>query len=146
EMRGGTANCSVTISDEEVSSPIISEPDTLIVLNRPSLEKFEKDVKQGGLLLINSSLIDIEPQRQDLNVLKIPSSDLANEKLGNSQVANMIILGAFIELTNAVSPESVIGALKNVLPDYRHNLIPLNQQALEQGIELARRIKLGKTA
>jgi len=137
EMRGGTANCSVTISDQEVSSPIITEPDTLIVLNRPSLEKFEKDVKSGGLLLINSSLIDIEPKRRDLQVLKIPATELANEKLKNSRVSNMIILGAFVGLTGAVSIESVVGALKKVLPEYRHNLIPLNRQALEIGINLS---------
>lgn len=139
EMRGGTANCSVTISDEEVSSPIITEPDTLIVLNRPSLEKFEQDVKPGGRLLINSSLIDIESQRQDLQVLKILASELAHE-IGNTRVGNMIILGAFVELTRAVSLESVVGALKKVLPEYRHNLIPLNRQALETGMELAKGI------
>lgn len=138
EMRGGTANCSVTISDEEVSSPIITEPDTLIVLNRPSLEKFEQDVKPGGQLLINSSMIDIPSQRQDLKVLKISASELAQEKLGNTRVSNMIILGAFIELTRAVTLESVIGALKKVLPEYRHNLIPLNRQALEIGVMLAK--------
>ena len=143
EMRGGTANCSVTISDEEVSSPIITEPDTLIVLNRPSLEKFEKDVKPGGWVIINSSMIDIEPQRQDLKIIKIPASALADENLGNSRVANMIILGAFIELTGAVTLDSVLGALKKVLPDYRHNLIPLNRQALELGIKLAKGLNLG---
>lgn len=138
EMRGGTANCSVTISDEPVSSPIVAEPDTLIVLNRPSLEKFEKEIKSGGVLLINSSLIDIESNRKDIRVLKIPANDLANEKLGNSRVANMIILGAFVELTGAVSIESVVSALKKVLPEYRHKLIPLNRQALEMGVELAK--------
>lgn len=137
EMRGGTANCSVTISDAEVSSPIITEPNTLIVLNRPSLEKFEKDVRPGGWVLLNSSLIDIEPSRQDLKVLKIPADEIANERFNNSRVANMIILGAYIHLTGAVSLESVVGALKKVLPEYRYHLIPLNRQALELGIELA---------
>ncbi|WP_407308365.1 2-oxoacid:acceptor oxidoreductase family protein [Desulfosporosinus sp. SB140] len=137
EMRGGTANCSVTISDQEVSSPIITEPNTLIVLNRPSLEKFERDVQPNGWILLNSSLIDLEPRRQDLNVLKIPAMDIASETLNNTRVANMIILGAFVQLTSAVSLESVIGALKKVLPEYRHHLIPLNRQALELGIELA---------
>lgn len=140
EMRGGTANCSVTISDEPVSSPIVAEPDTLIVLNRPSLEKFEKEIKPGGVLLINSSLIDLEPTRKDIKVLKIPANDLANEKLGNSRVANMIILGAFVELTGAVSIESVVNALKKVLPEYRHKLIPLNRQALEMGVDLAKNL------
>jgi len=138
EMRGGTANCSVTISDAPVSSPLITEPRTLIVLNRPSLEKFEPDVQPGGLLLINSSLIDMEPKRQDLKILKIPASELANEKLHNGHVANMIILGAFVEITKAVSIDSVIAALTKVLPEYRHNLIPLNREALEMGAGLAR--------
>jgi len=138
EMRGGTANCAVTIADAPVSSPIVTEPDTLIVLNRPSLEKFEKSVKPGGLLLINSSLVDVHPQRQDLKILKIAATDLANEKLGNARVANMIILGAFVELTRAVSIDSVIAALKKVLPEYRHKLIPLNRQALELGINFAK--------
>lgn len=137
EMRGGTANCSVTISDVPVSSPLIDEPDTLIVLNRPSLEKFEADVKAGGLLLINSSLVDIDPQRSDLRVLKLPVDNLAQEKFGNPRVANMILLGAFVALTGAVSINSVVGALKKVLPEHRHKLIPLNQQALELGVELA---------
>lgn len=144
EMRGGTANCSVTISDDEVSSPIITEPDTLIVLNRPSLKKFEQDVKAGGRLLINSSLIDVESDRQDLQVLKISASEIAHEKLGNIRVSNMIILGTFIELTRAVTLESVVGALKKVLPVYRHNLIPLNRRALETGIEFAKAIYLKK--
>lgn len=140
EMRGGTANCSVTISDKAVSSPIITEPDTLIVLNRPSLERFEADVKPNGLVLINSSLIDIEPKRTDLRVLKVPINELASEKLGNTRVANMIILGAFVHLTGAVSIDSVIDALKKVLPEHRHNLLPLNRQAVEIGVELAKQL------
>lgn len=133
EMRGGTANCAVTLSDFPISSPVISEPSTLIVLNRPSLEKFEMNLLAGGLLLMNSSLIDIDPQRQDIQVVRIPSEDLANEKFGNTRVANMIILGAYLELTHALSLESVEKALQKVLPEYRHHLIPLNRDALELG-------------
>jgi 2-oxoglutarate ferredoxin oxidoreductase subunit gamma len=135
EMRGGTANCSVVLSDSPISSPVISEPNTLMVLNRPSLEKFEKNLRAGGLLLMNSSLIDIAPQRQDIQVVQIPSDDLANAKFGNTRVANMIILGAYLELTHAVSLESVEKALKKVLPEYRHNLIPINREALEFGAQ-----------
>ncbi|AHF07359.1 2-oxoacid:acceptor oxidoreductase family protein [Desulfitobacterium metallireducens] len=138
EMRGGTANCSVTLSDLPISSPVISEPNTLIVLNRPSLEKFEKGLKTGGLLLMNSSLIDISPQRDDIQVVKIPSDDLANNKFGNSRVANMILLGAFLELTHAVSLESVEKALKKVLPEYRYNLISMNRDALELGVSIVK--------
>ncbi|KLU61389.1 NADH-dependent phenylglyoxylate dehydrogenase subunit gamma [Peptococcaceae bacterium CEB3] len=137
EMRGGTANCSVTLSDTPVSSPLIDEPDTLFVLNRPSLEKFEGSVKPGGLLLLNSSLVKVEPQRTDLRVLKLPVDNLAQEKFGNSRVANMILVGAFVAVTGAVSLDSVVGALKKVLPEHRHKLIPLNRQALELGVELA---------
>lgn len=135
EMRGGTANCSVVLSDSPISSPVISEPNTLMVLNRPSLEKFEKNLRAGGLLLMNSSLIDIAPQRQDIRVVQIPSDDLANAKFGNTRVANMIILGAYLELTHAVSLESVEKALKKVLPEYRHNLISINREALEFGAQ-----------
>lgn len=138
EMRGGTANCSVTISDRPVSSPIVNEPDTLFVLNRPSWERFVPYLKSGGLLLINSSLIQVETQRQDVKSLQLPIIELANEKFGNRRVANMILLGAFIELTKTVSISSVEIALKKVLPEYRHDLIPLNRQALELGVELAR--------
>lgn len=138
EMRGGTANCSVTLSDFPISSPVISEPNTLIVLNRPSLEKFEKSLRFGGLLLMNSSLIDTPPQRQDIQVIKIPSDDLANERFGNTRAANMIILGAYLELTHAVSLGSVEKALKKVLPEYRHNLIPMNRDALELGVSVVK--------
>jgi len=138
EMRGGTANCAVTISDIPICSPIVSEPNTLVVLNRPSLEKFEKEVQPGGLLLMNSTLILTEPRRKDLRILKIPADALAKEKFGSSRVANMIILGALLELTQAVSVDSVEKALKKVLPDYRHSLIPLNREALEFGKEFGK--------
>lgn len=138
EMRGGTANCSVVISDSPISSPVISEPNTLIVLNRPSLEKFEKNLQSGGLLLINSSLIDVSPQRQDFQIIKIRSDDLANEKFGDTRVANMIILGAYLELSHTVRVDSVEKALKKVLPEYRYNLIPMNREALELGMNMVK--------
>ncbi len=138
EMRGGTANCSVTISTEPISSPIITEPSTAIVLNRPSLERFASSVKEGGILLINSSLIDPGYQREGIRCFDIAANDLAME-LGNSRIANMILLGAYIELTAAVSIESVIESLKKVLPEHRHKLIPINRQALEKGAEVAKR-------
>ncbi len=136
EMRGGTANCSVTISTEPISSPIITEPGTAIVLNKPSLDKFAPLVKPGGILLINSSLIDPGYFRPGIKIFEIPANDLALE-MGNTRVANMVLLGAFIELTSAVSIDSVIESLKKVLPEYRHNLIPLNRAALEKGQQIA---------
>ncbi|SHK06128.1 2-oxoacid:acceptor oxidoreductase family protein [Desulforamulus aeronauticus] len=140
EMRGGTANCGITISDEPISSPLVTEPTTLIVMNRPSLDKFEKSVVPGGLILINSSLVDQKVTRQDLQVLEIPANRIA-EELGNTKVANNIILGVLIELTGIVSLEAVVESLKKVLPARRHNLIPVNQQALEKGMQLAKEFK-----
>ncbi|MFZ5641138.1 MAG: 2-oxoacid:acceptor oxidoreductase family protein [Bacillota bacterium] len=138
EMRGGTANCGVTVSDKEISCPLVSEPTTAIVMNRPSLEKFERTVKPGGLLFINSSLVDKKTGRTDIKVIEIPANDLAAEKLGNTRVANIIVLGAFLELTKTVTIDSIIESLKKVLPERRHNLIPLNRQALELGAKFVR--------
>ncbi len=138
EMRGGTANCGVTVSDKEISCPLVSEPTTAIVMNRPSLDKFEPIVKPGGLLLVNSSLVDKKASRKDIRVIEILANDLAAEKLGNTRVANIIMLGAFLELTKTVSIDAIIESLKMVLPERRHNLIPLNRQALELGAEVVR--------
>jgi 2-oxoglutarate ferredoxin oxidoreductase subunit gamma len=135
EMRGGTANCAVTISDSQISSPLVTEPSVCIVMNKPSLEKFEPTVKTGGLLFINTSLIDVKPKREDIGVYEVPANEIANE-IGNSRVANMVMLGAVLEITKAVKPESIIESLKKVLPSQRYNLIPLNAKALERGAQL----------
>ncbi|GBF11063.1 2-oxoacid:acceptor oxidoreductase family protein [Tepidibacillus infernus] len=135
EQRGGTANVSVIISDEPVGSPVISHPTTAIVLNKPSFDKFEPLVIPGGVLIVNSSLIDVKSTRQDITIIEVSASELANE-MGEPKVANSIILGAFLEISKAVSPESVIESLKKVLPERRHNLIPVNQLALEKGAQI----------
>jgi len=140
EMRGGTANCGVTISDEKISSPVVTEPSCAIIMNRPSLDKFEPAVKSGGLILVNSSLIDQEVKRTDVTSYMVPANDLAAE-LGNDKVANIILLGVYIELTGALSIDSIIESLKKVLPERRHNLIPLNRQALEKGAEFVHKVK-----
>jgi 2-oxoglutarate ferredoxin oxidoreductase subunit gamma len=136
EMRGGTANCGITIANEEISSPLVTEPTTLIVMNRPSLEKFEKEVVSGGRILINSSLVDYDVKRDDVLVMKIPANKLA-EEIGNLRVANNIILGALIKLTSIVTIDSVVESLKAVLPPRRHNMIPANREALERGFQFA---------
>ncbi|MHB9094922.1 MAG: 2-oxoacid:acceptor oxidoreductase family protein [Eubacteriales bacterium] len=140
EMRGGTANCAVTVSEKEISSPVVTEPTSVIIMNQPSLEKFEPTLKPGGLLLVNSSLVSKKASRQDLRVVEIASNEIANEKLGNTRVANIIILGAYIELTKVVTIDSIIESLKKVLPERRHNLIPLNRQALELGAEIVQNL------
>ena len=140
EMRGGTANCSVIVSDEPVASPLVTEPTALIVMNRPSLEKFESWVRPGGLLIVNSSMVHVQPKRTDLNILSIPINDMAFE-LGSDKVGNMIALGAFLEVTGAVKMESVVESLKKALPPHRHSLIPLNVDALTKGREAAASLK-----
>lgn len=135
EMRGGTANCGVTISDAPISSPVVSEPTVLIAMNRPSLEKFEPQVVPGGIILVNSSLIDIKVQREDVKSVYISANDLA-EEIGNAKIANNIILGALIGMTGVVSIDSVVESLREVLPPRRHNLIDINRTGLEKGTQL----------
>ena len=135
EMRGGTANCHVILSDVSVGSPLVSRPTVLIAQNRPSLERFEPDVIPGGLILYESSLIDVAPQRDDVRVLPVPSAKLA-DALGDTRVSNMITLGALIEHTGAVSKEAVLQALPVALP--RKEFVELNKKAVEAGIKYAR--------
>ncbi|MGF7060524.1 2-oxoacid:acceptor oxidoreductase family protein [Brassicibacter mesophilus] len=137
EMRGGTANCNVIVSDGLIGSPIVTEATTAIAMNRPSLDKFEKDVVSGGKLLINSSLIDKKAARDDVEVYYVPCNDIALE-LGNTKVANMVMLGAYLELTKAVKVDSIIEAFKKVFGESKAHLIPVNQNALEKGAEAVR--------
>jgi len=136
EMRGGTANCIVIVSDTRISSPIISSFDSVIVLNQPSMDKFEQSVKPGGLLLYDSTNIINAPTRGDVRIIGIPASEEA-AALKNQRIMNMVMLGAFLEQTGVVSLDSVMQALKKVLPDRYHHLLPLNEQALRRGMELA---------
>ena len=132
EMRGGTANCSVVISSDEVTTPIVSVPDTAIVLNEPSLAKFEPMVKPGGLLIINSSLVNSKPTRKDIKVLYVPCNQIAGE-LGNAKVMNMVAMGAFAAATGAVSIEAIIKSLPKVYKKLKPEVIELNAQALKRG-------------
>ncbi len=136
EMRGGTANCMVIVSDTPVSSPILTKFDTVIALNQPSLDKFETAVKPGGLLIYEASTILKPPTRTDIEVVPIEAAIEAT-KLNNTKVMNMIILGAFLKKKPILSLESVIEGLKKVLPERYHKLIPLNKEAVEKGMELA---------
>lgn len=137
EMRGGTANCITIVSDDPVSSPIVSKYDTAIVLNQPSMEKFEGRVKKGGIIVYESTNILHASERKDVEIYAIPAAEEAN-KLNNTKVANMILLGAFLERKPIVSIDSIIEALKKVLPERYHNLLPINRTALEKGGELMR--------
>ena len=129
EQRGGTCNCSVVISDEEIGSPIVSKPTVAIVMNAPSLDRFEPTVAPGGLIVYNSTLIQQKPKRDDVKVVAVPANEIADE-LGNARV---VLLGAFIEATGLIDIASVQESLKQVLSERHHHLIPLNMQALERG-------------
>ncbi|GAA0700782.1 2-oxoacid:acceptor oxidoreductase family protein [Paraclostridium ghonii] len=135
EMRGGTANCSVTISDTPVGSPVITDDATCaIVMNLPSLDKFEKDVVPGGKILVNNSLIEKKVERTDLKAYYIPANELASE-LGNPRIANMIMLGAYLELNKCVEVDSVLEAFKKVFGPSKEKFVPLNKEALIKGAE-----------
>lgn len=133
EMRGGSANCSVVISDRPVGSPKVEDANTIIAMNRPSMELFEQSVVPGGALLYNSSLIDVEPKRSDIRIVKVPCNEIAGQ-LGNPRVANMVMLGAYIGLTKLFTVDTLIEALRHKLGPAKEKLIPLNRQAIEAGI------------
>ncbi|MDZ7315517.1 MAG: 2-oxoacid:acceptor oxidoreductase family protein [candidate division KSB1 bacterium] len=135
EMRGGTANCHVTLSTHRVGSPLVSKPTVLIAMNLPSLDKFEPIVVPGGWIIYDSSLIHRQPMRNDVKSLAIPATQMADE-LGNTRVANMIILGAYIALSGILPAECAMEALPFIIK--RKNLLPLNRTAVEKGMEFVR--------
>ncbi|MCK4241049.1 MAG: 2-oxoacid:acceptor oxidoreductase family protein, partial [Candidatus Atribacteria bacterium] len=110
EMRGGTANCTVIISSEEIASPVVPYPKSIIVMNKPSLDKFEPNVKKEGLIILNDSLIDQKVSRNDLSIVRVPANDVANE-LGNLKVANMVVLGAYVKKSGVVKLDTIFKAL-----------------------------------
>lgn len=136
EMRGGTANCTVIVSDKRIVSPVTPSPDTSIVMNLPSLDKFSSMIKPDGVLIINSSLIEKACSRQDIEIIKVPCNQIANE-LGNGKVANMVALGAYLEKTGLLPLDSVVNAMKKVFAG-KERLIPLNETALQRGAELVK--------
>jgi len=138
EVRGGTAHSMVIISDEVIASPVVKEPTMCIVMNRPSLQKFEDRVKKRGLLIINKSLIDIDAKRKDIEILNIPATDMALE-LGNPRVSNMIILGALLARRKILALGLLIEALKDVISSSHHDMIAINEKAIRKGYEYGSR-------
>lgn len=136
EQRGGTANVTVIVSDERIPSPILSSYDIAIVLNQPSLDKFEPKVKKGGILIYDGFGVINPPTREDIQVYRIDAMDKAAE-LKNSKVFNMIVLGALLQVCPVVSDKGVEKALFKTLPERHHGLIPLNMEAIKAGKELA---------
>jgi len=134
EMRGGTANCSVIISDDPVGSPIVTEPCVVVAMNLPSLDKFEHVLIPGGSLLINSSLIDHEAKRTDVKVHLVPCNDIAAE-LGNAKVANMVMVGAIVAASGAVKVESVLEVLAKKIFKSKPQAMKVNELAIRRGME-----------
>ena len=132
EMRGGTANCNVIVAEEEVGSPIVNKATTIIVMNQPSLEKFEKFQVPGGVVILDKSLVPVMPEREDVEVYAIPATEMAYE-MGNATFAGIILLGKLIEVTGVVSRESFEKALYKILPPRKHSMIPDEMKALETG-------------
>ena len=137
EMRGGTSNCSVIISDTRIGTPIVEHPTEAIVMNIPSLIKFEPTVQEGGSIFINSSTVHEKATRDDINAYYVPCDEIAAE-LGNSKVSNMVMLGAYIGATYAVKVDTVESMIKKLFDGGKAGLVPLNIEALHKGIEAVR--------
>ena len=140
EMRGGTCNVSVVLSDNKISSPVLSRFDTAIILNQQSMDKFEKQVKPGGLLLYDTNGITRHPERTDITICRIDAVEEA-AKMGNAKAYNMVVLGAFLKMKPIVTMENVLKGLKKSLPPRRHNLIPMNEQAITAGMEAVVKVR-----
>lgn len=134
EMRGGTANCSVILSDQEIGSPVVTSPDSVIVMNRPSFDKFEPMLKSGGLLIMDSDLIPDESIRTDIKVIKIPAQSIA-DGLASKTIANMVLLGALVKETGIVEVEDLLKALKD---HGKEKFYDVNEQAVARGVAYAK--------
>ncbi len=134
EMRGGTANCTVVISDEEIGSPFVNNPTAVIAMNLPSLEKFEDLVKEGGVLVVNSSMVNREVARDDIKVVNIPANEIA-QAIGSERAVNMVMLGALLGNLDLLSLDAVDAALENHLPERHKKFLPANKEALHKGAE-----------
>jgi 2-oxoglutarate ferredoxin oxidoreductase subunit gamma len=138
EMRGGTANCTVVIADEEIGSPLVQDPPGVIVMNLPSLDKYEPTVKPGGVLVVNSSMVDREVSREDITWVSLPCNDIA-EEAGDKRMANIVATGALLALMPILSLEELEAALKEHMPGRHKHLLPKNVDALKRGAEYAKK-------
>lgn len=134
EVRGGTANCTVAISDEEIASPVASSPDFVVAMNQPSLVRFQNQVESGGVLFLNSSLIEAEISRGDIDIVRVPANSIA-EEMGSPRSANMVMLGVFAKKSNLVSLSSLIEGLRSTLKS-KSKLVAINKKALMTGYDL----------
>jgi 2-oxoglutarate ferredoxin oxidoreductase subunit gamma len=139
EQRGGTANVTVILSDDKISSPVLNSFDIAIILNQPSMEKFEKRVKPGGILIFDGNGINQPPTRKDIRVFQIDAMNTAVNE-GNTKAFNMIVLGGMLKVTPMVTLESVMKGLKKSLPERHHKLLPMNEKAILKGMEIIKEI------
>jgi len=136
EMRGGTAHCTVIVSDAQIGSPMVKNPFAALTMNLPSFIKYETLVKAGGVLVINSSLIDRKPERADINVVLVPATEIADE-LGNRRMANLAMLGALMSKLEVLSLQSLVKALDGHIPDRHRHTLEANLKAMQRGYDLA---------
>ncbi len=139
EQRGGTANVTVILSDERISSPILNSYDTVVVLNQPSMERFESKVKPGGTLIFDGSTIHQYPTRKDINVYRINATEYATAN-NMAKTLNMIILGGLIKVRPIATVDNVLQGLKKSLPERHHHLLPMNEAAIKKGMDLIEKI------
>ena len=137
EVRGGTANCTVVVSDEEIASPVASEPAFVVAMNQPSVARVQSILQSGGLICVNSSIVDVSGARGDIEIVAIPTSELA-EKLGTIKVANMIMMGAFVKASNIVSFDFLMKNLSEILGEGKSKLTKINREALQLGFDYVR--------
>lgn len=136
EVRGGTANCTVVVSDEEIFSPVASSPDYAVIMNKPSLARYEGMIKEGGTIILNSSLVDTVPPRDDLEIVQVPANDIAR-KLGSERTINMIMLGAFVAKTKITSLDSIMNGLTEIVKGKKASVMKLNRKGLDKGAAYA---------
>ena len=139
EMRGGTANCTVTIADDEIGSPLVKNPSLAIALNLPSFDKYEQLLAPGGTLIVNQSMVDRSAKRDDINVIFVPCNEIA-EEIGNRKLLNMVAVGALLTVLSEVTLKDVEKALEGHLPARHLQLLPKNYEALRRGFDAASRV------
>ncbi len=140
EMRGGTANVTVILSDDKISSPVLHEYDTAIILNQQSMDKFESHVKPGGILIYDGNGITHHPQRKDVTIYRIDATEEA-ARMRSAKTFNMIVLGGYLKVNPVVKMENVIKGLKKSLPERHHHLIPMNEKAINRGMEIINKVE-----
>jgi 2-oxoglutarate ferredoxin oxidoreductase subunit gamma len=140
EMRGGTANCTVIIADDEIGSPLVKNPPLAIALNLPSFDKYEDVLATGGTLVVNQSMVDRGAKRKDINVIFVPCNEIA-EKIGDKKLLNMVAVGALLTALSELSLKDIEKALASHLPARHQHLLPKNYEALKRGIEAAQKVQ-----